>query len=935
MTSTTLKKRRLRSVGVALAAVGFTLPSCAGDLDEPLGAASQPAAGLDDHVGAESVSEEIHMTAGRAARLPLSRVFHGQRTVTGAHTMRVRARCVSATASADGCDPGMLVVANTGGIRDVIYSNNSPSAGGNGKGAYVQEMAPSTTTYDVIVYSHLLRATSHVMVEHSLNGVVWETGGFIDPTTGESITDATQIVGGTLVGLGDVSGGDNIGTRTPDDGAGAQSGTRLYVFDQEHEKFAFVDGPTTGDRDPVLPFDSSWTKAYVIAAKDELLPAAGPRGIEAFVDLVAGPIGAETLVGPDDPTDCVGTTSANSTSRMTCTMAATTLLPGRYNVYVYANSNGRGVGRVVSGGSFPASDTGDSTCGSRPRGRANDLAFTAQLLRDGQVVETRPIPRGAIGSEGYDDASDPTDTPWDRFAFEVRVPDDGVAHSYSVRAVQNAVRVRARWGYARNPEDVEMKVVTLNIEPHADDAQTDAMMKNTADLLGTRVEYTSSGMILDAPNRGQWQWASDVIAMQEIKGIGPTVEMQNRLTARTGLSWSRMLALGTWKDAQWPLPNYESFAPVIASEQVTPAGGIWFSNATMNAAGCTSMADYSQASAACFLSYQEDGDLTWSEYHYLVPVKTEAKRVKGSGGGYQTRPVAIMNWYLNDSDSDVRRAGVDEAINKIKKLITADPDAFNVDGNPSARWRGNRFVILGDSNMYNQQCSEVNETLVKLRNEFGYAVDVSMAQMDAYNRTMDMHYSGAPITDLQQGVYGDCENSSWAKIPGSWSGEPTGCPYHFKSIDSWKADVSSPIASDPTIEAGDKYAVDPSQWYTWWGGTSSGGHGSSRHDVILLVGRGWAYDDPVKRYSTTSDTSFRSFINDYVGGGVEILSPGDPDIFGVDLDCDYSGIPDLVTTPGSYSPNFALTGQSLGEGKPTLCTDHKPVGARLRLTFAR
>jgi hypothetical protein len=283
----------------------------------------------------------------------------------------------------------------------------------------------------------------------------------------------------------------------------------------------------------------------------------------------------------------------------------------------------------------------------------------------------------------------------------------------------------------------------------------------------------------------------------------------------------------------------------------------------------------------------------------------------------------------------VRRAGVDELIKKLKKLVEASPDSFNIDAVADPKYRGNRFILLGDSNMSNHQCSEINETLVKLRREFGYAVEVSMAQLDWYNRTLDLHYSGAPITDPNQGKYGDCSDASWAHPrPGS-HGSATGCPYRYEHVSAWKSEPSAPAPGNPSIETGQKYAVDPSQWYPWWGGTSSGGGGGSRLDVIILVGRGWAYDDPLLRYTPVSDVNFVSHANDYTGGGAEIMKPDEAAWNDWNPECKMEGSPNLVTVPGSYSPSFALISAPDGEGAPFVCTDHKPIGARLRLTFAR
>ncbi|HTJ47712.1 MAG TPA: hypothetical protein VL463_36700 [Kofleriaceae bacterium] len=930
----------------ALLALALSLPACADQAS--VGTAEEDSANLDDRSGVDGSYYELDLEAGRAAHLPLSRVFYGTTSQSGSHTMRVRARCLPIVIlgqtfqqAQDACDPGLVVVADTcndalcaSSTRNILYDNDSSSAGGNGKGAFLQTTVARTTTYRAIAYSHLRRGTSRVAVERSLDGTTWTTS-WTDGANGAAISGATQIVGGTLVRLGPVANGDDVHVRTPDDGAGANSGTRLFVFDLAHDQFAFTDGPSSGDRDPVFHFDASWAgdSPLAIAAKDVATPSDGGPGLETIADLVRGPIGiAEGFVALHGGADCVGATQTNSATRVACTGGTTSFSPGRYRFYAYAHTDGIGVGTVVPGGEFPASATGFPHCNDVLRGHANDLAFTMSLVRDGNVVETRYIPRGAIGSEGFDDPNDPNDTPWDRFGFDVEVPADGVQHTYRIDIGSDAVHVRGAWGWTRNPEDVELKIASMNIEGHGN-AQSTEMMKNLADLLGTRVTYDASGNIIDIDDHGRWQWDSDVIALQEVKDLSHLQPALDRLSAQTGHAWSRKFALGTWKDLPYPKSNYMSFAPVLADSDVVPSGGIEFSTAEMTTAGCTSeTSTTSDDSFSCEVSDEPNGNYG-DEHHYVVPTHVAVRRVGGAGAGSTSRPIAIFDWYLLDDDDKTarRREGVDNVIAKMKSLLASRPSAFNVDGATSPTWRGNRMIILGDSNMWNHQCSEVNESLAKLRREFGYAVEVSMAQLDWYHRTFDTHYSGAPLGDPDQGIYGSCTDPSWALEPSSMTSASGagGCPFHFEQVDSWKGETSTPAPGDPTIETGAKYVVDPSQWYAWWAATSSGANGSSRLDTMILVGRGWAYDDPLLRYSTLSDSNFVSFVNDYQGGGVELAVPSK-----ITSTCDASDH-DFVTAGGSYTPSFGIYGGTTSEGQPALCSDHKPIGARLRITFAR
>src|SRR5262249_13385672 len=61
------------------------------------------------------------------------------------------------------------------------------------------------------------------------------------------------------------------------------------------------------------------------------------------------------------------------------------------------------------------------------------------------------------------------------------------------------------------------------------------------------------------------------------------------------------------------------------------------------------------------------------------------------------------------------------------------------------------------------------------------------------------------------------------------------------------------------------------QGYPWWASTSAGSGRSSRLDAILLVGRGWAYDDPVVLYKPMASLPYPQIGNGYDdGAAVEI-----------------------------------------------------------------
>lgn len=108
--------------------------------------------------------------------------------------------------------------------------------------------------------------------------------------------------------------------------------------------------------------------------------------------------------------------------------------------------------------------------------------------------------------------------------------------------------------------------------------------------------------------------------------------------------------------------------------------------------------------------------------------------------------------------------------------------------------------------------------------------------------------------------------------------------------------------------------------------------------MIVLVGRGWADDDPVVDYKVMSDANYRS--------------PMDPGSLGVEmwrphtlLNLNSVGAVLVQTCPDagsvandarSYAPNYSLgcdddpTGGTR-PGAPAMHTDRRPMGARLRV----
>jgi hypothetical protein len=122
--------------------------------------------------------------------------------------------------------------------------------------------------------------------------------------------------------------------------------------------------------------------------------------------------------------------------------------------------------------------------------------------------------------------------------------------------------------------------------------------------------------------------------------------------------------------------------------------------------------------------------------------------------------------------------------------------------------------------------------------------------------------------------------------------------------------------------------------HPWWASTgrtktSTMNENGERYDMIFLVGRGWAWDDPVLEYKIMVDRNMNNYssgsLSDNSGRAVEMWRPDDCNSGSV-YDAGMSG----YVAGKSYAPSWDL-GCGTGPGKPAPHTDHRPVGVRLRV----
>jgi hypothetical protein len=845
-----------------------------------------------------AIDAEVDMPAGRLNKLPVS-WFYMTRIAqpSGSHRLRVRTRGCAGAA-----DTALLVTYDDGTSRFAAFDNDGNTGEGNGRCSLV-DLGEKTAaaTYAVYVFS-MTRATSHAAVE-------------ISKSAGEPSWAALteDDFGGTLVRVGALRRGEFVKVETENDGTGNDP-TRLVLFEPPPAGSTIVgraaifnDIQSTSDLDPAITVNEDWpSRSNAALVGKDARSTASLAGIETRVDLVRGPLDAdETAV----PLQCGGTG---------CTGSTAVLPRGRYYVTVFARTS-RPFAGLAAGEQHLASEMGtdqDGACPSIARGIGNGRAFTAILKKNGAAVATRVVPRALLGD-------DQNLGSFNRIVFEAE--GDGTStFAVDVADKKDDVTFFASWRYVRNADVNELKVTSWNFAHWAEEdsqAIRTAIVQNAADVLGTRGTIVPAARRVDEPaNQAPWQWEADVMSFQEFKQTThqPLLE---RLRARTSYGWSVVNANTEITD----VPGYDAvfYGPVLVDDAFRPAEGIKYGPAQLDdgvsSYRCNSNWDGPPSDYACPLGYIDNA--TYDFYNRAIPVKLRAKRGLGRDAGTD-RPVAFFNWHLyyETPNFSQRRENVENMVKAIKYLMARPSSgrfplgacAFNKECKNDPRHYANRIIIVGDSNMHNHRCGEFMWNIRRLREEFGYAVDVSSATLDASNRTFDMQFSGAPLTDPNAEQFVHCEANGASKTAEGPAGT-AGCPYHYQGLYNWNLNTAA--------------GLNLASWYPWWAATSQNEHahdnGGERYDVVFLVGRGWAYDDPILSYRVLSHrddpSPMASPMNGYLGGGIEAA-------YDVN-DC----VGNVADGHGNYAPNFQLRSCGVGEGSPAIRSDHVPIGARLRI----
>jgi hypothetical protein len=865
---------------------------------------------------------EHEMIAGRLAKLPVSFYWKGTRRIGEAgrsHHFEVQ------TFNCSG-DSGLLVHVKTasGGHVASLYNDDvAPGGGGTGpKSSHVDARSRmGALEYDVYVFSQT-RATTFCSVWYRVSGDAWTFW-------------LADHFGGTLVDVGPMPGADFLEVQTFDNGADPRNDTQMVLFDlgtagctgAAGQVCAGTHAPQVGndrmgDRDPRVPVAGAPPVLRVASRNLALLgkvsrTIASNRSVETRVDLVHHPLGSGAgSVG--------GFPSSGGLGR------PGSFAPGRYYVWLYAAADSP-VGSydtVPLDAAHPGDDmdpvsTRDCRTGEGPtgadnyswyyRGTANSMAFLMHLERGNgctgtactswTAVDERWVPRAALGGAKGEG--------WNLFLLELEADHGGV---YRLRTTNHTANIRFfdEWRYERNPDASELKLVTYNAYYNLGDQLN--KWKNASNLLATRGEIVTSSMeVREAEDQARFQWDADILGFQEMdrrcnsadqfpagtdctwdfNHHGYAEAFQVEAQAKGPLLWDYVR--GKAEDSDW---SDLGLAPLFVNQLFWPnpgnAASMFFTSADKQNAGCeTDGSKGLDRWLTCYLAgFDEWGTLNQRG----VGGKAQVNRY----GTSADRPITVFNVHLEyrGIDSDDRHQELLDLVGHLKRLLAANPAAFNSApasdaGRTHPKHFQNRIVILGDINALQHGCGEHYALVKMLREEFGYAVDLGMAALDASGRGNGgnmHHYKGASYS-------------------------PAGVPFGYQSIAAWQ----DMCRADPTAA----HRLNPATDFPWWAATYRGGESktdkcgrSERHDAIYLVGKGWAYDDPLLQYAVMSDRDDPSPMHPE-GGGVEVIEVAN------NVSATYGGRP-------NYRPNHKVhAGPS--PGATALNSDHLPVGARIRV----
>jgi hypothetical protein len=841
----------------------------------------------------------IDMLSAHEAKVPVSRFFRETRAIGApgvGHTFQVRTNSCSG-------DTGLLVrIADPANqvAPATVYNDDAPAGGTDGTGDSVAKGSLVTITqvgvrhYEVVAFSQR-RSTAHCTLQWRQDGGAWNTW-------------TTDHFGGALVEVGALASDAFIEVSTPNNGNTgiALDDTELVVFNIATSTVApgqtyvgiadrlYNDNQSNVDKDPRAAISASnapttWivTRNFALIGKRDR-SATSTAGVETVVALLRGPFNQQL---PELSMPWQGGLSSSIT-----------LTPGRYAMWVKASTNSApGSLRVYDNPTAdPVFDAHACQIGvpsNDPtryhRGQLNSTGFDLEvevqgsapgfwykvLLDNGQT--SRRVPRGAFGQE----------IEQQRFVvmFDVRA-----AGTYRLNAtIRGGDIVFGAAGVVRNPASTELKVASANMlydDPGINKQGEVREYRNAANLLATRGSIVPSNLqIEELGDQAPYQWWADAVFLTEVYYGRWLSDFRTEANTRGPLEWDYQ-----YHENERSGGNRLGYGGMLVASNLWPTTdrtSMRFSPQALANSDCSHDFDFNWRQVGCEIFDEDAFRRKW-----IIPARLEMARFDGSGD----RPIAIFGVHFHAQGSngqEDRLAEIKSTAGRIEELLEIDATAFNREGDASPYADGNRIVILGDFNIYSHNCGEHYWMLRALRERFGFAIDVALADEDSVGYAFGMHNFGEGV----QGNY----------LPERWV-----------SAANWAYDADTSPA---------KWQLQPWNWFPWYGrtfrsATQSPGAGTDRHDVIMLVGRGWSQDDALRSYTVMQDNAHSSpfSVRDDSGavlGGIEMYQSE-------------SGEGGVPNTEGNYRPNYGIGGFSTTPGAPALMTDHRPIAARLRLFTA-
>lgn len=914
------------------------------------------------------------MYGSQIMRLPVSSFLKDTFTLNGPHHLIIRTMCDAD--EVERRDSGLYVVGQgTDPTSDVVEAkfNNDCEEQAN---CYCPtcsklDMGPQagTRTYDVYAFGNR-RTPAFCKVNYSRTGDEGSQYVF-------NLTE-TMNLGGALVDVGPVARGSSeyFEVKSMGNEAGSTSAahdTHMLLFDVE----SFAVSETGSHR-------SSYAPVYAkdISAQD-LDPRIGPNistapGHPADPDCVPpcpSPgakhfllIGKESpeLEGPVTQASQVETTvtvvrSPSNSNPMTATLSVPEespeyacgsplrVAPGRYAAQLRARSEAAyGDANVVEGQACDVLDYDNCSSSSLyRRGMWNFRGFLmkveAQFEGDAiwsELTDVRTVSNGMFG------CGESNDNCWQTISedFEINQP----SQVRICLANRNPfITLEGTWNVARTPAYSELKVATLNA--HQDfkhgthlnaGLETRGEYFNMSNLLATRGRLDAdAGGVLELEDFAPFEWAADLIALQETLYPYRLEFIMDEAEKNSDLAWRYVYGQGK-QQSVWGV-DYGSYNSLVSHELLL-RGGISGSMLPPLTEGC---GQWGTTQARAKGQMRCESTNTADMLTAIVPGQVAVRRWSVDGAN----DVPIMAYSVimepskggllrvDEHQADNRRVDLQSMIDVIMEHLAADPSMFNQEGS-SSQLAANRILLMGDFNFYPHEFGEHRWFLRRLREEFGYAVDVAAADRDSYDNFYDMH-------SFRDEPYRPTDRSP----PSGWQSRK----------------IMDPPLADHLVGEDILWWGTSRSWphlYPYWartyhGETSSYMSGGDRHDAILLVGRGWADDDPVRKY-VLMHTAAQAPIHRVVGYTrqrvpiirIERHVPYDSpfalkDAGGRVLAVDIApwGDDEEADVPNDsgvkhYKPQYDISASRYPKDTCTQngCTafesDHIPVGARLRVT---